>query len=90
MKSIGRRVVFFGLLGAIAMCVFFGLTASPAKAAKPGGGGQQCPRPGIFCTMQYDPVICSNGVTYSNACVAFVNCATGCVPTGGGGGPFGL
>ena len=88
MKGIGRRIVFCGVLGAMVLGAFLALTASPATAAK--GGGQQCPRPGIFCTMQYDPVICSNGVTYSNACVAYVNCATGCVPTGGGGGPFGL
>ncbi len=45
------------------------------------GGG--CPRKGIQCPMVYDPVTCSNGVTYSNSCVAYVNCATGCVPAGG-------
>ncbi|MDA8018625.1 MAG: hypothetical protein MPN21_14385 [Thermoanaerobaculia bacterium] len=43
----------------------------------------------IFCVVKdvqcpdvYDPVTCSNGVTYSNACYAAAACATGC--TGGG------
>lgn len=40
----------------------------------------QCPREGIFCTAQYDPVICSDGQIYGNACNAYVACATGCVP----------
>lgn len=48
------------------------------------GGGFGCPRKGIQCPMVYDPVTCSNGVTYSNACVAYVACATDC--TGGGAG----
>ena len=42
----------------------------------------QCPRKGILCTDQYDPVICSNGKVYSNSCYAYVACATGCVPYG--------
>lgn len=42
----------------------------------------KCPREGILCTLQYDPVICSNGQVYSNACFAYVDCATGCVPYG--------
>jgi hypothetical protein len=40
----------------------------------------QCPREGILCTAQYDPVICSDGQIYGNACNAYVACATGCVP----------
>jgi len=32
------------------------------------------------------PVLCSNGVTYLNQCVATCAGATDCVPTGGGGG----
>lgn len=40
----------------------------------------KCPREGILCTLQYDPVICSNGQVYSNACFAYVDCAEGCVP----------
>jgi hypothetical protein len=51
--------------------------STPAQS-KPSSG---CPRQG-FCTEQYDPVICSNGVVYSNACFAYLACATGCVPYG--------
>lgn len=46
-------------------------------AAKPGGGGTKCPRP-IECPDVYDPVVCSNGVEYPNACYAYRACATGC------------
>lgn len=41
-----------------------------------------CIRPDIYCLDVYDPVTCSDGVTYSNACYAYLACATGC--TGGG------
>ena len=35
-----------------------------------------------ICPDVYAPVTCSNGRTYSNACVAGCNHATGCVPSG--------
>ena len=37
----------------------------------------------IYCLDVWDPVICSNGVVYSNDCYARRACATGCVPWGG-------
>ena len=46
------------------------------------GGPFGCPRKGIECPMNYDPVTCSNGVTYSNSCFAYVACATGCTEGG--------
>lgn len=58
-----------GLVGALAL-----LSATPAFAV---GGGCICP-------MIYAPVLCSNGRTYSNACVASCAHATGCVPIGPG------
>ncbi len=36
--------------------------------------------PDIACLDIFDPVICDNGVVYSNACYAERACATGCVP----------
>lgn len=32
------------------------------------------------CPENYNPVICSNGVVYGNACFAAQDHATGCVP----------
>jgi len=52
---------------------------------KPGGGDDGCPRIGYFCPMVWDPVICDDGQVYSNGCVAWVACATGCEPYGDGG-----
>ena len=53
-------------------------------AAKPGGGGTKCPKP-IFCIDLWDPVICADGITYSNSCYADRACAPlPCVPAGGG------
>jgi hypothetical protein len=49
------------------------LTSAPASGAKP------CPWGGLQCTDIYNPVICSNGVVYGNACYARRACATGCV-----------
>lgn len=47
--------------------------------ASPLGSGSGCPRPGA-CPLNYAPVICSDGVVYSNSCFASLACATGCVP----------
>jgi hypothetical protein len=62
--------------------VGMGLTA---YAKKPSGGGGSiggCPR-NIECLDVWDPVICSDGVVYSNDCYAYRACATDCVPYGG-------
>ena len=66
------------LLAAIAAVCF-----AADALAKGGGGLGGCPRD-IQCPMVYDPVTCDNGVTYSNACVAFAACATGCTEGGAG------
>jgi len=50
---------------------------SSASAAKGGGGGG-----GFECPDVWMPVICSNGVVYSNGCYASKAGATGCVPWG--------
>ncbi|HEV8578670.1 MAG TPA: Kazal-type serine protease inhibitor [Thermoanaerobaculia bacterium] len=48
-------------------------SVQPAKAACGGG---------ILCPDVWDPVICSDGVVYSNACYARAACAHDCVPYG--------
>jgi hypothetical protein len=64
--------------------VIAGVALTTAYGKRPGGGGSGCPRD-ILCADIYDPVICSDGVIYGNACYAFRECATGCVPYGDGG-----
>lgn len=39
------------------------------------------PNPNPICPQIYDPVTCSNGVTYQNQCYADAACATGCEPS---------
>lgn len=36
------------------------------------------PNPDPICPRIYEPVTCSNGVTYSNQCYADAACAKGC------------
>ena len=63
------------------------------KARDGGGARRRCPVPcrvrgtaGGFglnpqlCPENYNPVICSDGVVYGNACFAAQAHATGCVP----------
>jgi hypothetical protein len=52
----------------------FGALASSTAAA--GGGG------GTGCPDVWNPVICSNGVIYSNGCYANLAKAKNCVPYG--------
>jgi hypothetical protein len=77
-RAMIAKVALFALVvGAMAL--------TTAYAKKPGGGGGTgCPRD-ILCADIYDPVICSDGVIYGNACYAYRECATGCVPYGDGG-----
>ena len=73
------------VLGVFARAIAALAHSSTALARRPGGGGGGgCPRD-ILCADIYDPVICSDGVVYGNACYAFRECATGCVPYGDGG-----
>jgi len=77
MRTFLRTVFVLALVGA-------GVMGAKSWAAKPGGGGggTGCPR-NIECLDVWQPVICSNGVIYSNSCYAYRACATGCVPYGG-------
>jgi hypothetical protein len=84
-----RRLARFTWVAAVVVTVALGVTVlvgtGDVWAGKPGGGnpgGSKCPRTGIACADIWDPVICSDGVVYSNGCYAYVACATGCVPYG--------
>jgi len=69
------------VIGCVAAAAGVGVFATTAQAIRPGGGFG-CGR-GIYCLDVWDPVICPNGVVYSNDCYAFKACQTGCVPYGG-------
>lgn len=72
-----KLALALGLVCAIAVG-----TWTYAKPPRPGGGG--CPKD-ILCFDLWDPVVCANGVTYSNQCYADRACAPGpCTPAGGG------
>ncbi len=76
---------FLPVLKLLVLVAVIAIICVSADVLAKGGRGSGCPREGIQCPMVWDPVFCtSTGLTYSNACVAFVACATGC--TGGGGG----
>ena len=47
-------------------------------------GPKPCKDSTIMCLDVWDPVVCSDGKVYSNACYAKRACATGCIPAGGG------
>lgn len=57
------------------------LTVAALSVPAPSQAVSNCPRP-ILCPDVYNPVICSDGVIYSNSCYAYRACATGCVPYG--------
>ena len=78
MSSRTRRIV-------VVLCLAALLAGASAAVA-----GKKPPTPPICdCYPIEAPVICSNGITYLNQCVATCAGATDCVPTdtGGGGGP---
>ena len=72
-KTVGG-LVLAALIGALVfgMVAFWSTDEAVAKG-KPGGGGKcpdVCPRPCIACADVWDPVVCSDGNTYGNACEA--------------------
>jgi hypothetical protein len=72
MKKLVSRV---GLIAfAAVVCGVVGVGAQALAATRLCG-----PR---NCLDVWNPVTCSNGVTYSNSCYAARACATGCVPSG--------
>ncbi len=68
-----RHVGMLACAGAaVAMCA----AATTALAKKPRPIVRPCGPDA--CPMVYDPVVCADGNTYSNACVAAQHCQTDC------------
>ena len=72
MRTAGLRRLGIALVGAVAMAaiVFGSLTVFTEVEAR-----GRC-----ICPKVYAPVVCDNGKTYSNLCLANCKNATGCVP----------
>ena len=70
-----KKQVLMHLSALSLVALALGALASSAAAGRGGGGGFECPD-------VWDPVICSNGIIYSNGCYAEKAKATGCVPYG--------
>lgn len=79
MRTFLRTAFMLALIGA-------GVVGATTWAKPPGGGGggsTGCPKD-IQCLDVWQPVICANGVVYSNSCYAYRACAPGpCVSYGG-------
>lgn len=76
-----KKVLFGFALGALVLgALAVGTTALAGKPGSGGGGGG-----GIVCLDVWDPVICADGVTYSNQCYADrAKAPKPCYPAGGG------
>ena len=68
-KSAVKLLVAFAVVAAFAVGAFSLFTEAQAG--------------GCICPAIYAPVLCDNGRTYSNACVAACAHAKNCVPVGG-------
>lgn len=69
MKKVSLKLIFAAALVACTLAI-----PAPSKAFGCNHHGN--------CPDVYQPVICSNGIVYSNACFAGLACATDCVPYG--------
>jgi len=78
-KNLLRNSVLTGIAAIAAVAVWAGV-ASAARGPIGGPCGA-----GIYCLDVWQPVICPNGVVYSNGCYALKACQnpSQCVPWGG-------
>lgn len=72
-----NRIAKGALMLGVAAVVSIGCYTAAASAARP-----RPPRPpgGCICPDVYAPVLCPNGLVYSNACVAGCAGQSNCVP----------
>lgn len=68
---------------AILRLFLLGIAVTGAMGSNVAQADQCVPDPNVICPAIYSPVICNNGVTYSNSCFASAACAKGCRPAGG-------
>jgi hypothetical protein len=82
-----RKSLVLSVLVAFVLVIGFGTFALAGKPKPPGGGPGPiggCPKD-FYCLDVWDPVVCADGITYSNQCYADRACAPGpCVPGDGG------
>ena len=78
-----RKATALGVFAALTIASMALVLAKP-RPPGPGPGPGGCPK-NIACADVWDPVVCADGITYSNLCYADRACAPGpCVSTGGG------
>lgn len=69
-----KRIVLGAFVFAALIVGLASVTSTAWAGKKPGGGGSGCPKD-IVCIDLWDPVVCADGVTYSNQCYADRACA---------------
>ena len=71
-KLVGSILLIVAVAGVVSVgaVALMATTATPAEAAR------------CICPMVYAPVVCDNGKTYPNQCVADCRHAKNCVPAG--------
>ena len=71
-KFLGSMLLIVALAAVVGagLAALMATTATPAEAAR------------CICPKIYAPVVCDNGKTYPNQCVADCRHAKNCVPTG--------
>lgn len=72
-----KRIVIGAFVLAALTVGVASVTSTAWAGKKPGGGGgggTGCPKD-IVCLDVWDPVVCADGVTYSNQCYADRACA---------------
>ena len=72
-------MLYFLTAVSIALSLMTGATGQGKNMVK---GGQPIAADQARCPLIYGPVICDNGKTYPNMCVADQHHAKNCVPTG--------
>ena len=78
MRNRKIQIVFIVLI--VAAMAAGAMTLAKGKPTGP----KPCKYALIMCLDVWNPVVCSDGKVYSNACYAKRACATGCVPADGG------